>query len=399
MAAKVAELGAVGGVKVLSLFSGTEIQDLCGQATFAHFGHGGAYETIAACECKGAKQNFIKHIVDAGRCDKCIFAWASSLVSDDGAAPVAYCMAHMQNCRVPRGASLLTGGWSCKNLSKASVSYPQGQHNSCLRNGTGTSGSAFHDLLHVLGAFTEVKMYIGENVDDVLRVKSDNRLAIVELFTARGWQLRLFELEAADYGLPQKRKRAWLIAIHPCRASVAMNEVSEVLAKVERTLRSLVLPATSALPLSDFFLPASDPYIKAQLEEAQQAYERRLQNAAAAGMGTSAAGSASAAAGGGKDHKSQSPWQETLLDLLRESGFSWSDLVLPDDMQENVTVKAMPERSRTLGGVRGRICEEGVGWVGSGRSMGAQYRVKSRQAGPLQRRPTCPLAPLRITLV
>ena len=70
-------------------------------------------------------------------------------------------------------------------------------------------------------------------------------------------------------------------------------------------------------------------------------------------MGTSAAGSASAAAGGGKDHKS--PWQETLLDLLRESGFSWSDLVLPDDMQENVTVKAMPERSRTLGGVRGRL--------------------------------------------
>ena len=128
MADKAAKLGAGGGVKVLSLFSGTEIQDLCGQATFAHFGHGGAYETIAACECKGAKQNFIKHIADAGRCDndKCIFAWASSLVRDDGVAPVAPCMAHMQDCGVPRGASVVTGGWSCKNLSKAATGHQQG---------------------------------------------------------------------------------------------------------------------------------------------------------------------------------------------------------------------------------------------------------------------------------
>eukprot|EP00974_Lingulodinium_polyedra_P069780 6752546-Lingulodinium_polyedra.AAC.1 len=79
MAGKAAELADVGGLKVLSLFSGSEIQDVCGSAAFAHFGHGDAYKTIAACECKAAKQMFIKHIVDAGRSEKCIFTWTSSL--------------------------------------------------------------------------------------------------------------------------------------------------------------------------------------------------------------------------------------------------------------------------------------------------------------------------------
>ena len=163
------------------MFSGTDIQDACSRTIAELLGCPGALDTIAACECVASKQAFIHHVIDQSCGAKCIFNKVGDLTED-----LAPCSVHGKRCNVPQTAPYCCRWLSCGSLSKANKAHQQGAHAQCLRQGTGTSGSTFQDGLDFLEVHTEVRCFIGENVDDVLRLTSDNRAAIMDLFTEGG---------------------------------------------------------------------------------------------------------------------------------------------------------------------------------------------------------------------
>lgn len=313
-----AKLSGIGGIKVFSLFAGSELQDLCSAvlAQVLRLPHGCGMRTIAACECNPGKQAFIQHVIEGSKGDRCIFKYVHDLKQD--AAP---CAVHGQSCTVPDSARIVVGGWSCKSLSKANKAYQMGQHSSCLRHGTGTSGSTFHDMLAFLDRHETVLCYIGENVDDVLRLESDNRAAIAELFTAMGWCLHVFEVEASSHGLPQWRRRAWIIAVHCGRAGITSKEANDALRKVEATVRRLEV---DCVPLEELLLPNDDEYV--------QAVNARYDAAAAVRAAAP---------------RDEGKWRADLLTVLREVGYSWRDLKMPAEYEGNPRVHALTERERT----------------------------------------------------
>ena len=83
---------------------------------------------------------------------------------------------------VPDGddAPLAVGGWSCKDLSKLSLQYSKGCHGNILEEQKGTSGNTFRDLMHFLDA-KAIKIFIGENVEDLVSMDSQNRAYVEEV--------------------------------------------------------------------------------------------------------------------------------------------------------------------------------------------------------------------------
>ena len=83
---------------------------------------------------------------------------------------------------VPDGddAPLAVGGWRCKDLSKLSLQYSKGCHGNILEEQKGTSGKTFRDLMHFLDA-KAIKIFIGENVEDLVSMDSQNRAYVEEV--------------------------------------------------------------------------------------------------------------------------------------------------------------------------------------------------------------------------
>ena len=146
------------------------------------------------------------------------------------------------------------------------------------------------------------------------------------LFTDRGWRLHIFEIEASQHGLPQWRRRAWIVAVHCGRAGVDPNEAVKALKQVEATVRTLGM---ERIPLSEFVLSSTDPYIQAP----------------------SLDGGATTAGSQGRD-SDEDKWRELLLSCVRDAGYSWRNLQLPKEYESNAWVQAMSERERTEGGKR-----------------------------------------------
>ena len=130
------------------------------------------WQTLWACETMPAKQRWIAAYMHDGK-DVCVFTDISELHK------TPYCAVHKRlGCEVSLG-HIAIAGFSCKSLSKMNVAYQKGSHDSALRSGTGSSGETFFGLLWMLDRF-QPPVYIGENVEDLMQVGSDNRAALLE---------------------------------------------------------------------------------------------------------------------------------------------------------------------------------------------------------------------------
>ena len=100
---------------------------------------------------------------------------------------------HGRSCQVPDGddAPLALGGWSCKDLSKLS-----------LEEQRGTSGTTFRDLLSFLDA-KRIKIFIGENVEDLTSIESQNRAYVEQAMWPSSSTLQLFQrFKAMPHAFP-----------------------------------------------------------------------------------------------------------------------------------------------------------------------------------------------------
>ena len=86
------------------------------------------------------------------------------------------------------------GGWSCKDLSRLSTGHSRGEHAQILEERRGTSGTTFRDLLNFLDS-KGLKIFIGENVEDLTSLESQNRL-YVEQASCRPNALYMFRCVA-----------------------------------------------------------------------------------------------------------------------------------------------------------------------------------------------------------
>ena len=137
----------------------------------------GTYETKCCAEAGQRKAKFIQRVVHAGKDSCCIFRDVADISKQ-----TAPCWVHgsddkAKRCRV-LAASVSLGEWSCKGLSKANPKWASNRH--AIREGSTTSGTTFAALISFLQSKPNLVWYIGENVDEICNLSSDNREAMFE---------------------------------------------------------------------------------------------------------------------------------------------------------------------------------------------------------------------------
>jgi hypothetical protein len=141
----------------------------------------GFYVTKAACECETLKQHWIKRIMCDDE-DLCIFGRVEGMGGI--AAP---CSNHDQDCKIPDHCHIGICGWSCKDLSmlKKLAAHLRAH---ALRYGTGTSATTLRGLANFL-LNHPVLVYVGENLDELANLDSDNAAFVHEIFSLCGYAI------------------------------------------------------------------------------------------------------------------------------------------------------------------------------------------------------------------
>ena len=119
----------------------------------------------------------------------------------------------------------------------------------------------------MLDANPSIKVYIGENVDELLKVQSDNARAAREMFATHGWATRFFEMKSAEYGNPSSRGRAWSIGIHVSRSGRSEEECHSILADIVSQIEAFKVPP---LAMDDVLLADDDPYVMSERQIASE---------------------------------------------------------------------------------------------------------------------------------
>ena len=150
---------------------------------------------------------------------------------------------------VPNFLACYTFGYSCKDLStlnNASSSWKD----SCLADGAGSTGRTWSGNLEVVFR-AKPWILLMENVPAALKGK--NYQQMVSDLASLGYQLVSLELNSADCGLPQDRRRGWFTAVR-----------TDLAGKLhDRNFRDLVdsMKIQRHLPLRRFLLDPLDPYL------------------------------------------------------------------------------------------------------------------------------------------
>ena len=120
------------------------------------------------------------------------------------------------------GATINITGFSCKDLSSYKAQRKDSR-GSALRSGGGSSGLTFGALLdHLNLPGSTVRVWLGENVDDLAKMSSDNRAYLLERMAEGGWACDIRLLEASDFACSADRSRVWIIALHLARMGISM---------------------------------------------------------------------------------------------------------------------------------------------------------------------------------
>jgi site-specific DNA-cytosine methylase len=133
------------------------------------------------------------------------------------------CTRHAGRCPLSFSGSkarLNTTGFSCKDLSKLKTMTGE-QRDSVLRDPSTTTSSTFLGLLAVLDSLPSQCVYIGENVEELAKLHSPNRVHLLDTFREHGWVCSTRLLNAMKFGVPTARSRAWIVALHVDRLGIS----------------------------------------------------------------------------------------------------------------------------------------------------------------------------------
>ena len=284
-----------GTFKMLSMFSGCELQHICGLAVMKALKCGGSYSTVACIESDKRKAGFLANVVhkSLGVADTCIFKDVASCQAAE-----APCWVHTRGkCRVPSAKSGI-GGYSCKGVSNANMYKQRGQHKTAMRDGVSSSGTTFLDMMNTAES-RKLAILIAENVDEMLSPTSDNAYAVAQMYCDYGWVSKTVEVPYNEKGHRTIRKRAWSVALHVARLGETEETCAAWVQEITSVLVALVLPLPE---LQGCILPAEDQWVL-------EVREQRRQNF--------------------KDEDEGTDWQEKLSALLQSKNASWRDLKPP----------------------------------------------------------------------
>lgn len=145
--------------------------------------------------------------------------------------PDAPCLGDATTVKVWPKAQLLTAGFPCQPFSKC---------NSRLRRDTHTHQDFFEVVLHAIEQ-SQVDYVVLENVATLLSSGAEKFKQLKHGLTRLGFDMDMHVLNAREFGLPQSRKRLYIIAN---RTGSPMRPLKDYLPQAASTLRS-ILDSTS----------------------------------------------------------------------------------------------------------------------------------------------------------
>lgn len=270
------------GFLVGSMFSGSEVQLLAGSAIAAVACEMNAdhnfknarkvYKLAWSCDIDKVRQRWIleftRPIIDkhSGERDSCCFHDASELHNG-----MATCVKHGRKCTVEKVLCLL-GGFSCKDLITLTSHAGSGRTNQ-LEGGAGTTAKTFGALIDFL-AQAKTPIYVGDNLDEIAKPESINKMLLQERFADIGYQVGLRIYKSSDFGSPTRRERAFILALHvetlginKQEAKGIKQEAKGIIAKVFSTMDKM--KRATPCSLDDFLLRDTDPYVQGMLAARQ----------------------------------------------------------------------------------------------------------------------------------
>ena len=131
----------------------------------------------------------------AGDGDFCVYDDIATLASKPR------CVRHKASCplaSVTKKCMINVTGWSCKQLSSCNSEVKVKSR--VLKDQVGSIGSTFQGIVDTLKQADGVGFYIGENVNELSKLGSENREHLVDRFSNMGWVLSTTFLQALQYG-------------------------------------------------------------------------------------------------------------------------------------------------------------------------------------------------------
>lgn len=261
------------------------------------------YKVMYACEKVACKQKWIDSVMH-GRpgidraCRPCVYCDICDMTTG------AHCMVHDSRCDVPP-VHMLVAGWSCKDLSRLSKDYVQKKNGNVLQEKRGSSGQTLDGLLRLL-TDQPPPVYIGENVDEITDLQSENRQYLIAAFGDCGYYTDVIKVDSHEYGHWTKRCRAYIVAFHLEQCSLDEFAAQKLIKKIFDLIRRLKLKPE---PYKNFVLANNDPYVIKDLERQMNVLETA------------------------KGQKVETSWQGNLLSLCHARGIKWNDCLLPEAKQ------------------------------------------------------------------
>ena len=256
-----------------------------------------------SCESDGSKQSWIMKIIapQVGDDDSCCFADVCDLKGE-----VSTCVKHDKKC-VIRQPMLMYIGTSCKNMSK--LNALSSQMGACLQQEVGTSGATCRGLLDFLSSHRP-RIVIVENVEDILQDSHENQSYLYFALKDLGYESDGLIVGSEDYGSPQRRKRAYVIAF--LKVPGAMQRVPQPAVAACALLRRL---ACGTLPVDRFLLDDDNPYLLAALALRQEKNEQNEETEPSAEVPS---------------------WKAKNLNILAKDGINVSSCVPPPEHRTSV---------------------------------------------------------------
>ena len=227
---------------------------------------------------------------------------------------MALCAVHNESCRVDFSAYLTVIGYSCKDM----YSLTHGCKKDVLANRTGSSGSTCQHLIAYLHA-AKSKVVILENVPEMATEEHQSKHVryLAEAARAAGYELSTRLLDAQEFMLPQRRKRAWTVLLQKEALGLSSAGSQRVLHAIFQTVEKL---KTRPIAASKLLLKIGDGALEAELcrrqadqNEDQCAYDLDLHQA-----------------------------------FMSRKGVSWAQLRAPPSTEESAWFQLCPQREKDI---------------------------------------------------
>lgn len=180
------------------------------------------------------------------------------------------CDTHLKPCKLPDFLDVLIGGISCKDFARCNLNKAK-MHGAKIFNAASTPGRSadtMHGFTRLLD-LTYPEVCIVENVDEL--AEQELHREALDMFMAglavRGYDCKVFILNVADFGVPQIKKRMYLLArLRPGRKFL----VKSAAAFFDRVLRLLEVFKITGPSLAEVLLQDDDAVVQSELARIQE---------------------------------------------------------------------------------------------------------------------------------